>query len=366
MSLRPNHNRNSANPCSDLPMAENPDDVPVKPADSAARSLLFLTPHGVPCHEPPQAGEPAYVRDPQGAWRPTHGDLLHEIEAECVRLHEGFAAVLFGDIRLYHQLLPTIPQFVPEAGLNSESTLSRDDFETCVVMMRNMPYLYQLLYLYDCRKLISGIQECTKEVCFLVGEFYRSLNLDELFFPPITEPDGVRWVTSPVVTSLTALLNVIYIRLHSLLDYTTKLVHEVEHLRTDFTAYPKLSSSNIQFGDRRRTGWGEAPGTLFEPGEPVTEIELVRNLVIHDGLLDDMPKAYKVVRDGQTVEKFILMPDRTGGRLDRYKNRALFYSRDDKINQRLPKLISAFQAKQLATLERANARLAEIGQVRQA
>jgi hypothetical protein len=53
-------------------------------------------------------------------------------------------------------------------------------------------------------------------------------------------------MTSPVVTSLTATLNIIYIRLHSLLDYTTKLVHEIEHLRADFSSYPKLSSSNIQ------------------------------------------------------------------------------------------------------------------------
>ncbi|QTL05568.1 hypothetical protein J5J86_09910 [Aquabacter sp. L1I39] len=331
---------------------------------SAPPALLFLTPHGVPRQDRPATGEVAYVRDPQGAWRPWHGDLLYEIEDECVRLHDAFASALFGDIRRYHELLPAIPQFIPEAGLNSESSLSRESFEKFVGALRDMPFLNELLYLYDCRKLVSGIQECTKEVTFLVGEFYRTLNLDDLFLPSVQEPDGVRWMTSPVVTSLTATLNVIYIRLHSLLDYTTKLVHEIEHLRADFTSYPKLSSSSIQFGDRRRTGWGEASGTLFEPGEPITEIELVRNLVIHDGLLDDMPKAYKVVQHGQALEKFVLMPDRTGGRLDRYKNRTLFYSREDKINLRLPNLVAAFQAKQLVTLQRALARLVEVGNER--
>ncbi len=345
-------------------MTETPAARSAPPTGSAPPSPLFLTLHGIPRDDPPTAGETVYVRDPQSAWRPWQGDLLYEIEAECVRLHDAFAAALFGDIRLYHQLLLVIPQFVPEAGLNSESTLSRDEFEKSIVSFRGMPFLNQLLYLYDCRKLVSGIQECTKEVCFLVGAFYRTLNLDDLFFPPFPEADGVRWMTSPVVTSLTATLNVIYIRLHSLLDYTTKLVHEIEHLRADFTSYPKLTSSNIQFGDRRRTGWGEAPGTLFEPGEPVTEIELVRNLVIHDGLLDDMPKVYKVVEGGRAVEKFVLMPDRTDGRLDRYKNRALFYSREDKINLRLPDLVAAFQTKQLATLQRGLVRLIEVGKVR--
>jgi hypothetical protein len=100
---------------------------------------------------------------------------------------------------------------------------------------------------------------------------------------------------------------------------------------------------------------------LFELVEPITEIELVRNLVIHDGLLDDMPKAYKVIRGGQTVEKFLLMPDRTEGRWDRYKNRRLFYSREDKINLRLPSLLESFQRRQVATLKLALARLQAVG-----
>jgi hypothetical protein len=344
-------------------MAEDSAEMTALQAQKREASL-FLTLHGVPRHDSPPAGEPAYLRDPQGAWRPIHGDRLHDIEAECVRLHDAFAAALFGDIRAYHERLPHIPPLIWEAGLNSESTLSRDAFEQALVQFRQMPDLNRLLYLYDCRKLVAGNQECTKEVCFLVGEFYRALNLDELFYPPIAEPDGVRWITSPLVTSLTATLNVIYIRLYSLLDYTTKLVHEIEHLRADFSTYPRLSSSNILFGDRRRAGWGEAPCTLFESGEAVTEIELVRNLVIHDGLLDDMPKIYKVVQDGRAIEKFVLMPDRTGGRLDRFKNRTLFYSRDDKINLRLPTLISDFQATQLSTLQHALARLLEVAKVR--
>ncbi len=336
------------------------------PSDEDPHAPLFLTCHGVPRRGPPEPGEQVYFRDPQGAWRPLQGDLLYEIEAECVRIHDAFAAALFGDIRRYHQLLPAIPHVLHDAGLNSESTLSREDFEKFVGALHEMPELNQLLYLYDCRKLVSGIQECTKEVCYLVGEFYRILNLEELFYPPFAEPDGTRYLTSPVVTTLTATLTIVYIRLHSLLDYTTKLVFEIEHLRGDFSTYPKLSSSNIQFGDRRRLGWGEAAGTLFELGEPVTEIELFRNLVIHDGLLDDMPKAYKVIDAGRTVEKFVLMPDRTGGRLDRYKNRSLFYSGEDKVNLRLPALLTAFQTKHLVTLQRALVRLGQVGAERAA
>ncbi len=329
-----------------------------------ATPTIFLTLTGIPQTTRPSFDTPCFVRDSQGAWRPLHGDLLYEIDAECVNLHDAFAAAIFGGLDGYHKRLPALPPFIYEAGLNSESSISRDNFEKFLGALKELPDLYQFLYLYDCCKLVSGIQGCTLEVCFLIGEFYRILNLEEFFLSSAQEPDGVRWVKSPTVTSLTATLNVIYIRLHSLLDYTTKLVFEIEHLRRDFRNYPKLSSSKILFGDRRRTGWDLKVGTLFEPEEPMHEIELVRNLVIHDGLLDDMPKAYKVVRGGKAVEKFVLMPDRNGLQLERYKNRNLFYSREDKVNLRLLSLLEAFQRKQLTTLKLALTRLHAIGEQR--
>lgn len=42
---------------------------------------IFLTLHGVPSHDRPATGEHAYFRDPQGAWRPIHGDHLDDISS---------------------------------------------------------------------------------------------------------------------------------------------------------------------------------------------------------------------------------------------------------------------------------------------
>lgn len=136
-----------------------------------------------------------------------------------------------------------------------------------------------------------------------------------------------------------------------MLDYTTKLAFEVDHLRDSFETYPKLSSSNIQFSDKSRISINNMAGTVFETNKLITEIEVFRNLIIHNGLLDDLPKAYKVVKDGVDIEKFILMPDRSeNGHLEKYKNRNLFYSKEDKINLRLTGLISDFQIKMAKTL----------------
>ncbi|WP_155490308.1 hypothetical protein [Pseudomonas syringae group genomosp. 3] len=92
-------------------------------------------------------------------------------------------------------------------------------------------------------------------------------------------------------------------------------------------------------------------GSLFESCEEVQEVESVRNLLIHDGLLDDMPKAYEVIQNGVAIERFILMPDRTNGQFERYKNRRLFYGREDKINLRLASLVRAFQLREVETLK---------------
>jgi hypothetical protein len=140
-------------------------------------------------------------------------------------------------------------------------------------------------------------------------------------------------------------------RLHSLLDYSTKLAYEIEHLKSDFAKYPRLASANIQYGDRKRVKINDAKGSLFESCELITEIETVRHLVTHDGLLDDMPKLYKVVAGGSAIEKFVLMPDMAGGRLEKFKNRNLFFSREDKINLRLPKLVMGFRDRQVTSLE---------------
>lgn len=292
-----------------------------------------------------------FLLSPMGGWRPLIDDGLFAIEEECVQLHQELAERIFGNLDDYHLLLPFIPQFVTEAGLNSESLVSRDRFEQLLGEFTSFPKLNWLLYLCDCRALISAIQECTKEVSQLTGEFYRILNLDPFFGSCVVQEDGVRWSTSPVVTILHATLGFLFIRMHSLLDYLAKLAKEVDGLKMNFATYPKLASTKFLFGDVRHLKVNDLPGSLFERCDEVVEVESVRNLLIHDGLLDDMPKAYEVIESGVTIERFVLMPDRRDGNLEKYKNRRLFYSRDDKINLRLASLVRSFQNRQLVTLK---------------
>lgn len=233
--------------------------------------------------------------------------------------------------------------------------------------MAECRYLNHFLYLHDVARLVSAIQTCDVEIGHLLGEFYRNLNLDRHTPPPaVPLEDGVRWTSSATVTSLIGTMNFIFIRMHSLLDYLTKLFHEIEHLATDFTTYPRLASSKILFGARKKLPVNGTPGTLFEPCGLVDEVELVRNMVIHDGFLDDVPKLYVASRDGEVVEKFLLMPDQVDGHLPKFKNRSLWYSGEDKINLRLPGLVLEFRSRLIATLGVAKARLHEVAEARAA
>lgn len=311
---------------------------------------IYLNLSGIPSEQPRQDGTPFLWFDVQGVWRLSHGDLSYEVESVCVQLHEALRRAIMQDAP-YNDLLPVLPQFAYLSGLNSESTLSKVDFEKFVRLTADFPEINRFLFLYDAQKLVSAIQECTKELIQVVGEFYRTLNIEPLFYPPIRQDDGIRYNTSPTVTKIFALLTFVFVRMHSLLDYTVKLALEAEGLPKDFSKYPKMRSSNEQFGSRKKVSLNKLPGSLFEDCEFITWIETLRNHLIHDGLLDDMPKAYEQIENGGAVEKFLLFPDMTGGRFDRYGNRSLFFSREDKINLRLPEILKEFQERLKVTLE---------------
>ncbi|MER9526647.1 hypothetical protein NKI96_24270 [Mesorhizobium sp. M0292] len=271
---------------------------------------MYLNLDGIPTDATRGDGQLYFLHDPQGVWRVSAGNLSYEIETVCVHLHDGFRRAIMKGVP-YADLIRIMPQYVSMAGLNAEASVSRDQFQEFLGATAEIPELYRFLYLYDCQHLVASIQECTKEVERVLGEFYLSLNTESFFFPAMKHEDGIRYSSSPVTTKLAAYLGFIFIRLHSLLDYTVKVAFEAEHLRADFARYPKFSSANMQYGDRRHVSFYGEAGSLFEACEFMVGVEALRNHIIHDGLLDDMPKAYERIEGGTAVEKFVLFPDMT-------------------------------------------------------
>ncbi len=313
----------------------------------------YLTLYGIPKSDPEMAGDRYFYRNGMGEWSLNKSSFIHKIDNLCVNLHDKFAFHIYGSRQKFFEMLTVTPELLYTCGMNSESAVGRDDFERLVNNNSTNVELNKSLYLYDCRKLVGSIQECNKEVIQMLGEFYRVLNLEELYQPKIDEPDGIRYISSPITTQLNALIAFLFIRMHSLLDYLTKLALEASKIRINFKNYPRMSSKNILFSAKKDLHKIDKSGTVFEDCDLITEIETFRNHLIHDGLLDDIPKVYKVNKDGLCTEKYILFPDRgIEGRLAAFKNRNLFYSKEDKINLRLPDIVISFQEKQVNTLEK--------------
>lgn len=312
---------------------------------------IYLTLHGVPVSEI-EPNKEFFVQSFDGGWVFNKNNSIYEIENVCIKIHDSLAVKIFGNKEIYWSILPYLPTFLCEAGLNSESTFSRDLFNEFLQRFDNDEYINKALYLYDSRKLVSSIQEITAEVIQLQGEFYRILNLHQLFYPELDQEDGLYYVTSSAVTNLFAILGFIYIRLYSLLDYITKLAYEIEFIEPCFHEYPKLKSKNILYGQKKKIKFNNLKDSLFERCSLINEVETIRNHIIHDGFVDDMPKVYRVIKDKKIIEKYILLPDMDENRrLTTLKNRNLFYGGEDKINLRLPYLIIEFQKKLMVTLE---------------
>lgn len=311
-------------------------------------NYLYL--NGIPSETPNRAGEPSFAFSPQGTWIFSINNGLSAVETSAVELHSVIEQVLFKDLP-YYGMLPYVPTYVATLGHNSEAAGSKSDFEMLLSLTKEIPELHRFLYLYDCQRLVSAIQECCKEIIQIQGEFYKTLNLEPFFYPVMQHENSIRYSTSPVITKLFAYLSFIFIRMHSLLDYTVKLAMEVQNLRNNFNVYPRMHGRNTQYGNRKVLKLNKKHGTLFEECDFLATIETLRNHIIHNGLLDDMPKGYEEIVNGVVTEKYLLMPDMADGQFEKYSNRNLFYGREDKINLRLPFILTEFMNRQATTLQ---------------
>jgi hypothetical protein len=316
---------------------------------SAPEEKSILNLNGIASVEPPPDGSVHFQRRFDGGWMLSSGGDLEPIWDTCRRIDFAFQRRIMAGVD-YANLAYTLPMFVVNAGLNSEAPISRDLFGELLRLPVQIPERNRFLYLYDCERLTWSVRQCIEEIQEILGAFYAIFNAASLTGGPPLKSDGVVFSRSPKVTQLFANLSFIFIRLHSLLDYCVKLAIEATRPQASFQNYKRMASRGCQFGDRKNVSWNGRQGTLFEDCELVRAVETLRNHIVHDGLLDALPKVYERYREGMLVERFILFPDMTGGRLDSFVNRNLFYGREDKLNLRLTTFVSEFWDRLAETL----------------
>jgi hypothetical protein len=285
------------------------------------------------------------------------GEKVSEIESMCFELRILLAVKLFGSVQEYYRILehPIFP-LVAQAGIDADVKVSKEEFAEFVLQYDDKETLYKMLYFFDIDNVIGTLQNCMVETKFAVGEFYKQLNINSFFVIEnrFSFEDGVQYSSRGIVTNITSLVNRIFICLYSMLDFITKIAHEVEELQTDFTSYPKLKSKETVLGYAKKTIFHEMENTLFERTDSRKMIEYLRNEIIHNASIDSLPKVYLRVEGNKIVEKFILLPDFSNGIIESYRNRKRFYKVDTKLNEILPDMINDYFTRLSFTLQQIN------------
>lgn len=316
---------------------------------------MYLTIHGIPKNTPPHSEVHFYFTD-LGGWQTNSHILLYNLEELCIQMYDKIYEIIVGHKEGDELLDYCVPKWVTDAGHSAESTMSAASFKECIQQIpdNNKAILHSLLYAADCQKLVSSIQDIWQQVFFLMGEFYLKLNTLHTVSPQnlVNKGEGVVAHYSYQSSAAWSLLESIYIRLYSMLDYNAKIAHEFNKLHKEFTRYPRMSSKDTQYRDIGDLNFTEQEikGTLFESNPLINEVRLIRNQIIHNGFLDSHPRVYLIYKLGVIVEKFILMPDIDDGKIHRYVNRNLFYSKEDRVNIRLPNMVNEILKLQIDTL----------------
>lgn len=314
-------------------------------------SEIFLMLNGIPSKTPPDFREVFFYSNVSGEWSQNASNTYYEVENTCVLIHSLIYSILHVNRPEYKYATP--PYYLSSAGLSSDVKISKSSFEKLLGLIAKSDEMTRYtsnreMYLHDLQKLVTGIQGCNEEIGFLLGEFYERLNN---YSVEDQHNDGVYWSKDRTVVNINLALNFIYIRMYSSLDYMVKLLYEIQNFQSSYNSYVNLKSNGLLFGDKKKINLDSILGTVFEDCSLISEIETFRHFIVHDSFLDDLPRVYISYKEGIEVEKYILKPDMTNGRLDKYKNRRLFYGEENKWNLSLIGTIEEFRTRQVKTLE---------------
>lgn len=278
-------------------------------------------------------------------------DKSFELDETCIKLRNKFATKLFESLNNYHSLLPSINPIFQLGGIDAEVNISKAEFENLVNSLEKKELSNKIFYFYDCCNLIETLQNSLVETKYLFGQFYKILNENSfLINDELILKDDLQFASGPIVTNLTSVINHLFINMYSQLDFTTKIIYEFENLESNFLKYPNLKSSKILYGDSKKTKLKGAVNSIFDKSENTLKIITLRNEIVHNSSIDNLPKVYLVIKESQIVEKFVLIPDFIEGNLQKFKNRNRFFSCDLKLNLLLPDIIFEHNNKLLFTL----------------
>ena len=275
-------------------------------------------------------------------------EVVFEIKNEISNLYSVVSHCYLAEEE-YYKKINSIPIWVCEGGLSSDYAISKEEFaqfkDASIIFPEE---LNKWIYANDCRFLVSTLSVLIEslELCYL-EYFEKIIKIDTI---KNNNNDGVWVVSGALAYDIIFRLETFFIKAYSILDNICKIAYVIENNDIDFRQYKKINCNKILWGDRKKLVKIKRVGTLFEAVEIISLIECLRNEVVHNGTWEESPKVYVKIVDGKIVERFVLFPDFTDGRLDCFKNRKRFFSKAIKANDILPDIYNEFMIRLYNTI----------------
>ncbi len=301
--------------------------------------------------DPPAFGIQVFEGDRKQYYYP-NDSIRAEINDSLLNLYDVFRDLLFDNTDEYYKELDSLPFTIITAGLDSATDIKAEDFSEFLQKEKisKTPHLYKHIYLADCQFLISTIQNLLDGMEHAFINYYVSLcDIGNEF--DIPKNDQTLTITSQQCRWLSSLLESYFTKAYSILDLFCKITYELLAEHNEIHTNTKLKCANKLWGDRNRLAIENTNGTIFENSELITVIESLRNEVIHNGTWELNPKVYLVYENEEIVERFMLFPDISQGRLSTVKNRKHFYGTNNKVNNMLQNIHIEFLNRVLKTSE---------------
>lgn len=275
--------------------------------------------------------------------------LIRQLDTELAMLGDSFRRLLFPNDEAYYQIYRYLPAFISTAGLSSDSSLSKDGYEKILSNRSFHQKLKPFLYLADVQYLISSVQNLLIGMNSNFVDFYRILT--EIQIPNLSELENTTYVVrGEEAERIISLLGSYYVKLYSIMDLAAKITYEFENPCTQFESSIRLKSANILYNNKNRLQLNEHPSTIFIKDTFITEIETLRNEIVHNGTWEDGAKVYVDVIDKKAISRFVLYPDMENGRFVSFGNRHHFFSKGLKVNELLPHVHHTFLSRLLHTV----------------
>ena len=282
-----------------------------------------------------------------------------EVDDQLVILYDTLKYLLFKD----NNHLPNIPVMIQNAGQDSDSPLSVEDFKKIISddNCKEIPNFYKYLYLSDCQFLVGTIQNLLSGIEDSFIKYYITLASFNQGNIPIERlgSNGIFYVISELSRSASSLLETYFTKAYSILDIVCKICYEIQNKQEKFDSYTKLRSANVLWGNRKKLLINGTQDTLFENCELISTIESLRNEYVHNGTWELNPKIFVQIRDDNIEECYMLFPDMDKGRLESMKSRKHFFSKGIKVNDKLPDLHREFKKRLLNTIKYLNSEIEE-------